>query len=82
MDTVRYILIEGVGTADARFYVAAFDTPAQPLVSRVVVYRMLHREPISRTQAESAILDLNRGGTGRGPSRIPEPAPGDDTPGS
>ncbi len=72
MQNVRYILIEGVGTEDARFYVAAFDTPAQPLVSHVAVYRMLHRTPISRPQGVSAILDLNRGGSGRGETRIPE----------
>jgi hypothetical protein len=88
MDLPRYILIEGDGPTDDRFHVATFGTAARPLVSRVVVYRLLHRQPISRSQAESAIVDLNRGGSGRGPTRIPDepdapdaqPAPGGDVP--
>jgi hypothetical protein len=71
MSLVRYIVIETQSTDDDRYFVAELSVPSAPLVSRVAVYKLKHETPIAYTRAESAVIDLNRGGDGRGPHRMP-----------
>lgn len=71
MSLAPFIVIESAASGDARFFVARLATPSAPLVSRVAVYELMHAEPIAYVRAESAVIDLNRGGDGRGPNRLP-----------
>ncbi len=72
MSLARFIVVETDAGGDDRFLVAELAVPASPLVSKVAIYRLLHRTPIAHVCAESAVIDLNRGGTGRGPNRMPD----------
>lgn len=72
MSLARFIVVESETEGDDRYFVAELVVPAAPLVSRVAVYKLLHKTPIAHVRAESAVIDLNRGGTGRGPHRMPE----------
>jgi len=73
-----FIVLESGGSEEDRFFVARLATPSAPLVSRVAVYALMHAEPIAYVRAESAVIDLNRGGDGRGPGRLPAQAAPDD----
>jgi hypothetical protein len=76
----RYVVVEtadGVRDYDSdepAYWVAQLVRPQHPMGPWADHHRLLHREPISWESAMSAINDLNRGGTGRGPGKIPEDA--------
>jgi hypothetical protein len=72
MSLARFIVVETEGQGDDRYFVAELAVPSAPLVSRVAVYRRLHATPIAYVRAESAVIDLNRGGDGRGANRMPD----------
>jgi hypothetical protein len=71
MSHAPFIVIETDHPGDERFLVARLAMPAAPLVSKVAIYTLVHTQPISFGRAESAVIDLNRGGDGRGPHRLP-----------
>lgn len=75
MSLARFIVVESDASGDDRFFVAELMVPSAPLVSRVAVYKLLHQEPIAHVRAESAVIDLNRGGDGRGANRMPAASP-------
>lgn len=73
----RYVVVEaadGTGDYDSdepRFWVARLIREQHPMGPWADHHRLLHREPITWESAISAISDLNRGGTGRGPGKMP-----------
>jgi hypothetical protein len=68
----RHVIIEAHERGDERrYWVATLEVAAGPLTARVDRYRMRHEEAISLEDAESAVIDLNRGGSGMGPGKMP-----------